>query len=163
MKARDVRLSGSRIDGFLVHVPCDRDSTLECVLDIEDWNFLVEHKVKNLYMKGGQVCAFVNGVEVLVSRVVTDAMPGQRVVYMNDDNLDLRRCNLGLSVSGGRLGSRHDRTELVEAYDRLMIKKARALERGYRPPFRKHEIIYRPVKPQRKRIVREPLPIEVVA
>ncbi|RWX68216.1 hypothetical protein EN780_09965 [Mesorhizobium sp. M4B.F.Ca.ET.089.01.1.1] len=137
-----------------MHVPIGRDGTLEATVDHDDWNWLVAHKVsRNWLLRGGQVGACAPGkLEVLIGRVIVDALPGQRVVFLNGNELDLRRSNLGLQSHGG--STRHDRALLIEAATDFERRKALALAEGtYKPRYRKRvPIIVKPKQPKRKAV-----------
>jgi len=154
VRPRSVRLTGGRRDGFLIHVPIGRSGDLEAVVDHHDYNWLVEHKVsRNWLLRGGQVGACApGGLEVLMARVIADALPGQRVVFLNGDSLDLRRANLGLQPHGGT--TKHDRALLVEAAAEFERRRVLAQAKGvYKPSFRKPApIIVKPKQPKRRAI-----------
>ncbi|MDX8500148.1 hypothetical protein RFM99_17200 [Mesorhizobium sp. VK4C] len=165
MRPRDVRLSGNRIDGWLVHIPLGRSGTEEATVDLDDWEELVSLKLSpNWNLQGGQVSSRGPlGVEVMVARVLTDARPGQRILFLNGDHRDLRKSNLGLQEYG--MSVNHDRALLIEAAAEFERRKVLALAKGtYKPRFRKRVPIINPVQPvKKKRVIREPLPLEIVA
>ncbi|MCG7504764.1 hypothetical protein [Mesorhizobium retamae] len=141
MKARPVRISGDRENGFLVHVPIGRDGVNEATLDLDDYNELVSFKVyPNWQLRGGQVGARGPlGIEVLIARVLTNAEPGQRVLYVDGSPFNLRRGNLDLQDWGSSI--RHDRGELIEAHAEFERRKLIEVAAGsYHPRFWKPEI-----------------------
>ncbi|WP_027155327.1 hypothetical protein [Mesorhizobium sp. WSM2561] len=151
MKARPIRITGSKEDGFLIHVPLGRSGTDEATVDLDDYNELVGLKLsRNWQLRGGQVGALAPfGTEVLIARVLTDARPGQRVVYLDNNTQNLRRNNLGLQAWGG--SSKHDRALLVEAAAELEKQNVLAKEAGsYHPRFRK-PVIFRPDRVEKSR------------
>lgn len=140
MRARPVRISGDQDNGFLVHVPLARDGELEAALDLEDYNELVSLKVyPNWSLRGGNVSARIpGGGSVLIARVLTDARPGQRVVYHDGDKLNLTRKNLSCSESGFAVN--HDREMVLNAAKRLEEEKRLAQEAGsYHPRYQRPE------------------------
>lgn len=153
MKGRPVHITGDQKKGFLVHVPLARDGEQEAILDLDDYNELVSLKVyPNWSLRGGNVSARIpGGASVLIARVLTDANPGQRVVYRDGDRLNLRRENLSCSESGFAVN--HDRALTIEAAAKFEEGKREAQEAGsYHPRFRKPELsTYIPSAPARTR------------
>ncbi|WEX07290.1 hypothetical protein [Chelativorans sp. AA-79] len=111
MKARSVRI----LEGSAVAVPLARDGRQEAILDLSDYNELIALGVyPNWQLRGGNVGSRgPNGIKVLIARVLTDAKPGQRVVYRDGNKLNLRRGNL--SVLDGGFSINHDKALLSTA------------------------------------------------
>jgi len=116
VKGRPVRITNDRDRGSIVHVPLARDGRREAVLDLDDYNELIGLGVyQNWQGRGGQVGARgPDGITLLIARVLTDAKPGQRVIFRDGDCLNLRRDNLDLSEGGFAI--HHDRARLDQAF-----------------------------------------------
>lgn len=116
MKGRPVRIANDRDRGSIVYVPLARDGKNEAVLDLDDYNELIGLGVyQNWQLRGGQVGARgPDGITLLIGRVLTDAKPGQRVIFRDGNCLNLRRDNLDLSEGGFAI--HHDRARLDQAF-----------------------------------------------
>ncbi|WP_442577705.1 hypothetical protein ACSBOB_19275 [Mesorhizobium sp. ASY16-5R] len=108
MKARPIHIDKTGV----VRVPLARDGKDEAVIDLEAYNELMTLGVyQNWQLRGGNVGARgPRGLKVLIGRVLTNARPGQRVVYRDGNPLNLRRGNLDLS--DGAFSINHDRAQL---------------------------------------------------